>query len=87
MKHLNQSFQNSQLFEHRLNRYREIATQNEHVHAIFCRPGGAVDVISGANIRTIEGYIVINFEVATSISFREIQKQTLRDGGGGGHRR
>ena len=77
-----------------MNRYREIATQtcpnNEHVHAICCRPEVDGDVISSENVKTIEGYAVLNFEVVTISSFRDIPKKSFLDGGGGGrgrHRR
>ena len=60
-------------------------TQNEHVYAIYCRPEVGGDVISSENVKTLEGYAVLNSEVASSNSFRVIQK-TFRDGGGG-HRR
>ena len=43
-------------------------TQNEHIHAIFSRPEVAGDVISGGNVKTIEGYFLLNFE-ANSITF------------------
>ena len=49
-------------------------TQNEHVYAICCRPEVAGDVISSENVKTIEGYAVLNFEVASSYSFRDIKK-------------
>ena len=38
--------------------------QHEHVYAICCRAGY---VISGENVKTIEGYGVLNFEVASFI--------------------
>ena len=41
-------------------------TQNEHVYA--------ADVISGVNVQTIEGYTVLNFEVDSSSTFRDIPK-------------
>ena len=45
-------------------------TQSEHVCAICCRPEvGDDDVISGRNVKTLEGYLVVNFEVARSNSF------------------
>ena len=50
-------------------------TQNEHVHAIFCRPGAAGDVISSGNVNTIEGNAVLNFEAGSISSFRENQNQ------------
>ena len=46
-------------------------TQNEHVYAICCRPGVAGDVISSINVKTIECYAVLNFEVASFSSFRD----------------
>ena len=48
-------------------------TQNEDVYAICCRPEVAGDVISGENVRTIEGYAVLNFEVASFSSFMEAE--------------
>ena len=48
--------------------------QNEHVYAICCRPEVAGDVISGENVTTIGGYAVLNFEIASFNSFRDIQK-------------
>ena len=59
-------------------------TPNEHVCAICCGPDAAYDVIFGENVKTIEGYAVLNFEVAISSSFRYIPKKSVRDGGGGG---
>ena len=63
-------------------------TQNEHVYAICCRPEVADDVVSGRYVKTIERYIGVYFEVASSSSFRDIKK-LFREcgGGGGGHRR
>ena len=52
-------------------------TQNEHVYAIWCRPDVAGDVISGQNVKTIEGYAVINVEAASFSSFRDIQKKII----------
>ena len=43
------------------------------------------DVISGRNVKTIEGYFVVNFEVDSSNTFRDIKK-SFRDGGGGDRR-
>ena len=48
-------------------------TLNEHVHAICCRLEVAGDAISGQNVKTIQGYVVTNFEVASSTNFRDIQ--------------
>ena len=49
-------------------------TQNEHVYAIYGRPEVAGDVLSAENIKTIEGYAALNFEVASFSSFRDIKK-------------
>ena len=46
-------------------------TPNELVYTIFCRPEVAGDVISGINIETSEGYVRLNFEIASVSSFRE----------------
>ena len=62
-------------------------TQNVHVCAICCRLEVAGDVISGENVKTIESYAVLNFEIASFNSFRYIFKKSFHDGGGGGHRR
>ena len=50
-------------------------TQNEHVYAICCRPEVAGDVISGANAKTIDGYVLVNFEAASNSNFRENQNK------------
>ena len=50
-------------------------TQNEHVYAIFCRPEAAGDVISGGNVNTIDGYVVLNLKAASGSSFRANQNQ------------
>ena len=52
-------------------------TQNEHVYAICCRPEVAGDVIFGDNLQTIDGYAVLNFEVASFSSFRDVGKQII----------
>ena len=44
-------------------------TQNEPVYAICCRPVVAGDVISGENVKTVERYTLLNFEVASFGSF------------------
>ena len=49
-------------------------TQNEQGYAICCRPEVAGDVISGENVKTIEGYAALNFEAASFSSFRDIKK-------------
>ena len=53
-------------------------TQNLHVCPICCRLEVAYDVISGRKVKTIEGYLVVNSEIAeiaSSNSFRYITKQ------------
>ena len=67
-------------------------TKNLHICAICCRPEIVYDVISDPNLKTVVGYLVVNFEVASSNSFRDIPKTSFRDGGEGcggegGHRR
>ena len=52
-------------------------TQNEHVYAIYCRPEVDGDVISGGNVKTIEGYVGLNFEAASVSSFRANQNQPI----------
>ena len=49
-------------------------TQNLHVCAICFRPEVVYEVISGRNIKTLEGYLVVNLEVAISNSFRDMKK-------------
>ena len=46
-------------------------TQNEHVYAILCGPEVAVDVICGGNVKTIECYVLLNFEDVSLSNFRE----------------
>ena len=48
-------------------------TQNEQVDAICHRPEVDDDVISFQNVNTIEGHVVVNFEVANSSSCRDIK--------------
>ena len=60
-------------------------TQNLYVCTICFRPEVVYGVVSGRNVKTIEGSLAVDFEVATSNSLRDIAKQ-IRDGGGG-HRR
>ena len=48
-------------------------TQIEHIYAICCRPEVAGDVISIGNVKTIEGYAVLNFEVGSFSSFEKIK--------------
>ena len=49
-------------------------TQNLYVCTIYFRPEEVYDVISGQNVKTTEGYLGVNFELATFHSFRDIQK-------------
>ena len=49
-------------------------TQNEHVYAICRRPDVAGDAFSGENVKTIDGYVVLKFEVASFSRFRDIPK-------------
>ena len=51
-------------------------TQNEHVYAICCRLEVAGDVISSEQAKTIERYAVLNFEVASFNSFRDIEQES-----------
>ena len=48
--------------------------QNEHVYVICCQSEVAAGVISDENVKTIEGYVGLNFEVASFSSFRDIKK-------------
>ena len=50
-------------------------THNEHVYAVFCRPEVAGNIVSGGNVKTIEGYVMLNFEAACFSSFRANQNQ------------
>ena len=54
-------------------------TQNGHICAICYRPEVDCDVISSQNAKSIEDYVAVNFEVASSKTFRDIKK-TLCDG-------
>ena len=78
MKHLNYTFQNCKPFRNWLNHYGEImtrtVTKNEHIYAICCRPEIVGDVISGWNVKTVERYVVVNLEVASSSSSQDISK-------------
>ena len=58
-------------------------TKNEHVYVICCRPEVGGNAISSENVKTSEGYAVLNFEVAIYKIFPDIKKKTFRDGGGG----
>ena len=52
-------------------------TKNEHVYASCCLPEVAGDVISAENVKTVECYAELNFEVASFSSFRDIPKNHL----------
>ena len=43
-------------------------TRNEQVYAICCRMEVGDEIISGRNIKTIQGYTAVNFEDATVLS-------------------
>ena len=45
-------------------------TQNLHIYAICCRLKATGDVISSENVKTIEGYTVLIFEVAIFSGFQ-----------------
>ena len=52
-------------------------TQNLYASTICYRPEVVYDVISGRNVKIIKGYLVVNFEVAISNSFRDIQNKSF----------
>ena len=52
-------------------------TRNEHGYGICCRPEVAGGVISSQNVKTVEGYAVSNFVVASFGSFRDVQKKII----------
>ena len=49
--------------------------QNEHVYAICWQTEVAGGVISGENVKTVEGHVVLNFEGASISNFWENQNQ------------
>ena len=51
-------------------------TQHDHVYMICCRPEVADDVISGGNVKTIEGYAVLNLKLL-SLVVSEILKKII----------
>ena len=53
-------------------------TQDEHIYAICYRPEVAVNVISSGNVKTIESYAVLNFEVDIFSSFQDVQKRIIQ---------
>ena len=55
-------------------------TQNAHAYATCCRPEVDDDVIYSQNIKTIEGYVAVNFEVASSSNFQNLPKMSFCDG-------
>ena len=74
----NQCFQN---YKHFLESVKPLSrncdpnvAKNGKVYAICCRPEAAGDVTSGENVKTIEGYAVLNVEVASVSSFRDNKK-------------
>ena len=62
-------------------------TTNLHVCTICLRPEVVYDVISGRNLKTLYGHLLVNLELASSNSFRDIKNPFRDDVGGGGHRR
>ena len=51
--------------------------QHEHVYSIYCRPEVAGDIILGCDVKIPEGYVVVNFEVTSGSSFRDIRKKII----------
>ena len=49
--------------------------QNEHVFAICCRPEVAGNVISGLSVKTIDGYSLVNLEIASFNGLGDILKK------------
>ena len=49
--------------------------QNEHVNSICCQREVAGDIISGENVKTIEGNALLNFDAASTSRFRENQNK------------
>ena len=49
-------------------------TQNLHDFTICCLLEVVYDVIAGRSVKSIEGNLVVHFEVASSNSFRDIKK-------------
>ena len=50
-------------------------TQNLHVCTICFRLKVVYGVVSGRNVKTIEGYLVANFEVSLALTVSEILKK------------
>ena len=62
------------------NRDLDMTSQNEYVYTICCRLEVAGDIISGENVKTVvgyAGYAVLNFEVTSFSSFRDIYKKII----------
>ena len=51
---------------------------NQHVYAICSRMEAVGDVISSRYVKTIEGYRIVHFEVASSSSFGENLKKIVK---------
>ena len=51
-------------------------------YAIFCRLEAGDDAVSGRNLKIVEGYILVNFEIISSNNVRDFQKKkpTIRWG-------
>ena len=60
-------------------------TKNENVYMLCCRPEVDGDVISCCNVKTIEGCVVVNFEVASSNTFPDFRNISFCDGEVGGN--
>ena len=58
--------------------------QNEHAYVICCWLEVVNDVISSRNVKTPEGYAVVNFEVASFSSFLYFSQKSFCDGEVGG---
>ena len=54
-------------------------TQTEQVNAFCFRPEVDGDLIANRKVNTVEDYVVVNFEVASSRSFRDIPPKSFRD--------
>ena len=55
------------------NRHQNVA-QNEHFYATCCQPEVDGDVMSGWKVKTIEGFVLVNFEAASSGTLWDINK-------------
>ena len=55
-------------------------SHNERVYEIGSWPEVDGDVISSRNVKTVEGYVALNFEVASPSSFRHFLERSLCDG-------